>query len=120
MLPLEDLQNRVRSGDEEQLDVVPALATQLLKRLNGVRGPVSLDLDPGHGKPRIARGRDDSHEIAVFRRGDVAAGLHPWLSGGHEHHLVQLKFGQRRLGGHQVAVMDGIEGPAHHAESLRI
>ena len=65
----------------------------------------------------IGRGRDDRHEVPVLALGDLA--LHPRLAGGDEDHLVELELLLHLARGHQVAVVDGVEGAAHDADAWR-
>jgi hypothetical protein len=46
--------------------------------------------------------------------------FHPRLAGRDEHHLIQAELPEGLLGGDQVAVMDGIERPAHDPEPSRL
>ena len=43
--------------------------------------------------------------------------LLPGLAGRNEHHLIELEEVSDLTGRDQVTVVDGIEGPTHHAES---
>jgi hypothetical protein len=52
----------------------------------------------------------------VLRLADVFVGFLPRLAGWHEHHFVQAELGGYFTGRNQVAVMDGIKRPAHHAQ----
>ena len=49
---------------------------------------------------------------------DRMLGLLPGHPGRHEHDLVEPEQGLDLGGGDEVTMVDGIEGPTHHAEAL--
>ena len=51
--------------------------------------------------------------------GDLPVGLLPRVAGGHEDDLVEVEPGLDLGRGHQVTVVDGVEGAAHHADAGR-
>jgi hypothetical protein len=55
--------------------------------------------------------------VATFRHSEDD--LRRDLAGGHEDHFVQREVVRDLAGGNQVAVMDGIERAAHHADPAR-
>ena len=120
VLPVQDLEHGVGARDEEQVDVTFGLLAQFLKRVDRVGGPLPVDLHPGDREPRVARGRDHRHEIAVLRRGHLPLLLHPGSARRDEHHFIQVELPQGGLGGHQMPVMDRVERSAHDPDAPRI
>src|ERR1700730_15705144 len=108
----------VRAGDEEQLRAVAAYRAKLAQRVDGVRGARSVDVHPADREPRVRRGRDHRHQVAVLRRRDAAVLLLPRLAGGHEHHLIQREALRHLARGHQVTMVDRVERAAHHPDPL--
>ncbi len=64
----------------------------------------------------MRRGGDRSHEITELRRSEQPL-LVGRLAGGQEHHLVQPELDQGLLGSDQMGDMDGVERPAHDAQT---
>ena len=87
------------------------------KRVDRVRGAVAVDVDPADLEARVGRRRDDGHEVAVLGRRDLAIGLLPRLPRRHEHDLVEVEPGLDLTGGHEVAVVDGVERATHDADA---
>ena len=120
ILPMEDLEHGVGPRDEEQLHLILGLPAELLKGVHRIGGAPPFDLEPGHREPRVAGRGDHGHQVAVLGRGDLPIRLHPGLARGDEDHLVQAEGPQGRLGGDEVAVMDGVEGAAHDPQALGV
>ena len=117
-LPGQDRFQRVGAGDEIQLRV-GVERVQVAQRVPGVGGPAAVDVHAAHREAGIGRGGDHRHQVPVLRSRDVAA-LLPGLTAGHEHDFVEVEQVGNLAGGDQVAVMDGIERPAHHAEPAKL
>ena len=117
VLPGQDRRQRVGAGDEVQI-AVRVQRMQVAQRVLGVRATPAVDVDTAHRELRVARGRDHRHQVAVLGGADVAPLLLPWLAGRDEHHLVEFETVGDLARGNQVAVVDGIERPTHHAEPL--
>src|SRR5699024_3944135 len=64
----------------------------------------------------VRGGGDHRHEVAVLGIGDRLLHLLRRPPGGDEDHLVQTEDALHLAGGEDVAVMDGIERPAHPAD----
>ena len=118
VLPMQDLEHGVRSGDEEQVDWFLGLPAQLLKCFDRVGGPATFDLDPGDRESRVARRGDHGHQVAVLSGRHLSVGLHPRLARRDEHDLVEAELPQGHLCGDEVAMMDGVERAAHDPEAL--
>ena len=84
-----------------------------VQRVDRVRRAAAVDVDPADREPRVGRGGDDRHQVAVLGRADLALGLLPRLAGRHEHDLVEAEQPGDLAGGDEVAVVDGVERPAH-------
>src|SRR5690606_19652690 len=57
------------------------------------------------------------HQVAVLGQRHAAVPLLPRHAGGYEDHLVELELGGHLRGGHEVAMVDGVEGATHHAKA---
>ena len=62
--------------------------------------------------------REQRHGEALLARGDVLAELEGRTAGRHEHHEVEPEVIECLLRSDEVAVVDGVEGPAHDAEAV--
>ena len=114
--PGEDVCERIGTGDEVELGARhPGL--QVLQRVHGVRRTGPVDVHPRHVEPRVRGCGDDRHQVAVLGRGDHALGLLPRVPGRHEDDLVEVEPRLHLRRCDQVAVVDGIEGAAHHPDS---
>jgi len=58
---------------------------------HGVRRAGPVDVHPGDVEPRVRGRRDDGHQVAVLGLGDLALGLLPRVTGGHEDDLVEVE-----------------------------
>ena len=107
---------RVGAGDEEQLGSGPRSA-EVAQRVDGVRRPGAVDVDPADPEPRVGRGRDHRHQVAVLGRADP-----PAASAGLRRSARRRPRRGRTVtdlaGGDQVAVVDRVEGAAHHPDPL--
>ena len=92
-------------------------AAQVAQRVDRVRRAAAVDVDPADREPRVGRGGDDRHQVAVLGRADLAVGLLPRLAGGHEDDLVEPEQACDLAGGDEVAVVDRVERAAHDPDS---
>src|SRR6266508_1038983 len=83
--------------------------------VDGVGRPWVVDLGAADRERGIGCGGDQGHLVAVLGWAH-AHGLLPGLARGDEQHLVQLELPAGLFGGHQMAVVDGVEGAAHEAD----
>ena len=116
VLPRDDLGEGVGAGDEEQLVVGP-FCLDVAQGVDRERRSGSVDVDAADGEARVGGRRDDGHEVAVLGGRDVPVGLLPRLAGGDEDDLVEVEPRLDLTGGHEVAVVDRVERPAHDAEA---
>ena len=65
VLLFEDLSDRIRPRDEEQISVWPVFP-EISEGIDGVRGPRAVDIDPAHREPRIGGCGDRRHEVAML------------------------------------------------------
>src|SRR3954454_12450823 len=86
VLPAEDLLDGIGTRDEEEV-AVWAFPLNVAQRVDRVRGTAPVDVHAGHREPRVRRGRDDRHQVAVLGWAD--APLLPRLVGRDEDDLVQ-------------------------------
>ena len=68
---------------------------------------------------RVVGGGEQRHGEALLARGDALVLLEGGSSRGHEDDEVEAKVVEGLLGGHEVAVVDGVERAAHDAEAIR-
>ena len=113
--PGEDVGQRVGAGDEVELDVGHR-GLEVAQGVDRVRRALAVDVDPRHPEPRVGGGGDHRHQVAVLGRRDVAVGLLPRGSGRHEDDLVEVEPGLDLGRGHEVAVVDRVEGATHHPD----
>src|SRR5699024_7070979 len=78
--------------------------------------PHTLSLHDALPIYRVRRSGHDRHQVAVLGIGDLLRRLLPGPAGGHEDDLVQPEDALHLAGGDEVPVVDGIEGPTHHAD----
>ena len=116
--PGQDLGERVRASDEVQLHIAAAFRVQVAERVHRIRHAWPVDVHPTNREARIRRGGDYCHQVAIFRRGHLPVSLLPRLPGRHEDHFIEVEAPGHLAGGHQVAVMDGIEGATHHPQPM--
>ena len=114
VLPREDVRESVRTRDEEQV-VVRQLRTKVAKRIDRVGLPRSIDIDARNRKARVRSRCDDRHEVTVFGVGNLFARLLPRAPSGDKDHLIKTKNRLDFARGNEVAVMDRIKSPTHHA-----
>ena len=118
LLPVLPRQNRgqcVGAGDEVKI-AVGVQRTQIFQRVIGVGGSGTININATDREPGIRGGGDDRHEVAVLGGGHGATNLLPGPPGRDEHHFVEAEQVGDLAGGDEVAVVDGVECSAHHAE----
>src|SRR5690625_4647005 len=118
VLPPQDLRQYVSSRDEEQLRLW-VLLVKFAQRVDGVGQPRPVDVDARDVEPRVGGRGDDGHEVAVLRGRDGALLFEYRLARGDEEHLVELEVVSDLTCRHEVAVMDRVEGSAHHPQPAR-
>ena len=111
-VPAEDLRERVRAGDEEQLGVA-VRGVQVPQGVDRVGAARPVDVGAADREARVGRRRDDGHEVAVLGGADPPVVLLVRVARRHEHDLVEGEPGRDLAGGRQVPVVDGVERPAH-------
>jgi multiple sugar transport system permease protein len=115
VVPGQDVLERVRTGDEEEVGV-GVRGPQVAQRVDRVRRPRPVDVRPADAEPGVRRRRDDRHQVAVLGRRHRPACLLVRLPCRHEDHLVETEVMRHLAAGHEVPVVDGVEGAAHHPE----
>src|SRR5690606_29300612 len=111
-----DLGQGVGAGDEVEV-VVRTLLTQVTQGVIGECRTLAVDVHARDREAGVRGGGDDRHEVPVLGGTDRAVVLEVGLAGWHEHNLVQLEQRGGLAGRDQVAVVDGIEGATHHAQT---
>ena len=94
----------------------PYNSAQVAQRVDGVGRAVPVDVDPADPEPRVGRGRDHRHQIAVLGRADLRVVLLPRLAGRHEDDLVEREPVGDLARRDQVTVVDRVERAAHDAD----
>src|SRR3569833_807083 len=117
--PAQNLTEGVGAGYEEQLDVRPVYFAHLPQRVDCVGLPWTLDVNATDRERGVGRGRDDRHQVAVLGRGRLAPLFHPRLTGRHEDDLVQCEQVRHLARGHEVPVVDGIEGASQKPQTTQ-
>lgn len=114
--PSQDLLQRIGPGDEEQLGI-RVLPEEVSEGVQSEGGPPAVDIHATDREARVGRGGDDGHQVAVLGRGDLPSLLLPGFAGGDEHDVVEHKAVGDLARRHEVTVVDGVEGAAHHSDS---
>ena len=81
-----------------------------------IGGPGALELDPLEGEARLPGDRQAHHAGTRLRRGRVATNLERLLAGGDEAKFLEPERLDDGLGDEQMAVVDGVEGPAEETD----
>src|SRR5919202_975083 len=115
-LPGQNLCQCISTCDEVHL-LVRKLGTQIGEGVDSERWTAAVDIYPAGGEPRVGRSCDDGHEIAVFGRADRTLIFLPRDSGRHKHDLIQPETCLHLAGGHQMTMMDRVEGAPHDPKS---
>lgn len=115
VFPLENLGYRISARNEEQIGV-GASGADVAESVNRVRRAVALDIDAAHRESRVCGRRDYRHEVAMFALGDIL--FHPRFSRGNKDDLVEIEILLHFTRGHEVPVVDGVEGSTHDADAL--
>src|ERR1700722_15799625 len=114
--PGDHLGQGVGPGDEEELRVGAALGPQVAQRVDGVGLARPVDFNPAHREPRVRRGGNDRHQVAVLARRHGPAGLLVRHSGRYEDDLIEREHVRGLAGRDEVAVVDRVERAAHDAD----
>src|SRR5665648_214979 len=112
VLPRQDLGQRIGAGDEEQLRV-RTLCVQVTQGVDGVGRAGPVQVDAADVEARVGGCGNNRHQISVLGRRHHGRVLLPGLTRGHEQDLIEVEERLNLSGSHEVAVMDGIEGPTH-------
>ena len=116
-MPAHDGGQRVGSSDEVELRFWEEFA-QVAQRIDGIGGPLAVNIHARDGKARVGGRGHHRHQVAVLGRSDVAVGLLPRLAGGNKDDGIEGKAVGGLAGRYQVAIVDGIKGATHDADAL--
>ncbi len=72
---------------------------------------MAVDVHAAHCEPRVGGRGNHRHQVAVLTRGHPR--LHPGLTRGHKDHFVEVEVLLHLTRGHQVTVVNRVEGSAH-------
>lgn len=70
------------------------------------------------GEAWVRGGSDDGHQVAVFAGAHSAAVFLPGFAGGDENDVIEFEPGRYFAGCYQVAMVNGVEGAAHNAQTV--